>query len=133
MNITGAYCYPGQCDLLNHTTCAGRYNYQSSQALRYKTIHHMQYLSNLNPIRHGVQDPGINQGRRGRYFEALEAFFMHPAIKCDNHYSLTAWPLRIADVDSVAHLESFRALKLTLLESFRALKLLKPYKRFLGS
>ena len=30
------------------------------------------------------------------------------------------------DVDSVALLESFRALKLTLLESFRALKLLKP-------
>ena len=28
----------------------------------------------------------------------------------------------ISDVDSVARLESFRALKLTLLESFRALK-----------
>ena len=36
------------------------------------------------------------------------------------------------DVDSVARLESFRALKLTLLESFRVLKLLKPYWRFLG-
>ena len=36
------------------------------------------------------------------------------------------------DVDSVAHLERFRALKLTLLESFRALKLLKPYWRILG-
>ena len=36
------------------------------------------------------------------------------------------------DVDSVAHLESFRALKVTLLESFRALKLSKPYWRFLG-
>ena len=35
-------------------------------------------------------------------------------------------------LDSVARLESFRALKLTLLESFRALKLLKPYWRFLG-
>ena len=30
------------------------------------------------------------------------------------------------DVDSVALLESFRALKLTLLETFRALKLSKP-------
>ena len=36
------------------------------------------------------------------------------------------------DVDSVARLESFRALKLTLLENFRARKLLKPYWRFLG-
>ena len=35
-------------------------------------------------------------------------------------------------LDSVARLESFRALKLTLFESFRALKLLKPYWRFLG-
>ena len=34
--------------------------------------------------------------------------------------------IRAQDVDSVALLESFRALKLTLLESFRALKLLKP-------
>ena len=38
------------------------------------------------------------------------------------------WTLSIADmeVDSVALLESFRALKLTLLESLRALELLKP-------
>ena len=36
------------------------------------------------------------------------------------------------DVDSVARLESFRTLKLTLLESFRALKLVKPYWRFLA-
>ena len=35
-------------------------------------------------------------------------------------------PIKEIDVDSVALLESFRALKLTLLESFRALKLLKP-------
>ena len=50
-------------------------------------------------------------------------------ILCPNNifYNL----LQGSDVDSVAHLESFRVLKLTLLESFRALKLLKPYWRFL--
>ena len=40
--------------------------------------------------------------------------------------------ISLRDVDSVAHLETFRALKLTVLESFRALILLKPYWRFLG-
>ena len=45
--------------------------------------------------------------------------------------NLARWRFRLGsthekDVDSVALLESFRALKLTLLESFRALKLLKP-------
>ena len=39
----------------------------------------------------------------------------------------------VSDVDSVARLECFRALKLTLLENFRTLKLSKPYWRFLGS
>ena len=39
---------------------------------------------------------------------------------------------RGSDVDSVARLESFRALKLTLLESFRAQKSIEPNRRVLG-